>query len=108
MLDDVPLLIKLIKGYLSDVDVVWQDRERIRRLQDKRLRKVVRYAYTVPLYHNKYKTAGINPGDIRGVEDIRKLPVVTKDDIRNSFPKGVLPEGYNTRRAEKLSTSGST
>ena len=108
MLDDVPLLIKLIKGYLSDVDIVWQDIERIRRLQDKRLRKVVRYAYTVPLYHNKYKTAGINPGDIRGVEDIRKLPVVTKDDIRNSFPKGVLPEGYNTRRAEKLSTSGST
>ncbi|HEC81267.1 MAG TPA: hypothetical protein ENI42_02410, partial [Thermoplasmatales archaeon] len=108
LLDDAPLLVKLIKGYFSDVDVIWRNREKIRRLQDKRLRKVVRYAYNVPLYHNKYKELGIRPEDINGVHDIKKLPVITKDDIRNNFPDGVVAPGYNRDRAEKLSTSGST
>lgn len=106
--DDASLLIKLIKGYLFDVDLLWQSREKIKRLQDKRVKKIIRYAYTVPLYHRKYKQADVQPDDVKGVQDLKKLPVITKDDIRNSFPDGIIPVNYNEAKAEKLSTSGST
>ena len=72
---------RILKHYLTDIKRAWKSREEIRRYQDKAIRKVVRYAYTVPLYYEKYKKAGIKPEDIRGIEDLKKLPVITKEDI---------------------------
>ncbi len=101
-------LLKLLKDYLYEVDIVWKKSyEEIKKLQLKRLREMVKYAYKVPLYHKKYREAGIKPDDIKNIDDIKKLPIVTKDDIRENFPHGIVPPDFKSK-AIKLATSGST
>lgn len=82
--------------------------EKVEKLRDKFLKKIVKYAYTVPLYHDKYKKAGIHPEDIRGIKDITKLPFITKKDIVDSYPDGILPLNYKKENTYIISTSGST
>ena len=60
-------------------------------LQLKRLKEIVKYAYDrVPFYRKKYDEAGVKPSDIKTLEDIRKLPFVTKSDLRDNYPYGLL------------------
>ncbi len=44
----------------------------------------------VPYYRQKMKETGVEPGDIRTLEDIRKLPLLSKDDLRINYPYGLL------------------
>ena len=105
-----PLVLgKLAKSYLFDINRIYRvTEEQIRRYQDKSLRWIVKYAYTVPLYHEKYKKAGIHPRDIRGVKDIKKLPLVTKKDFRGKTADFLLPKGADVGKYSMVSTSGST
>jgi len=82
--------------------------ERMHKFRDKALRKMIRYAYTVPLYHKKYKAAGIHPSDIKRIKDIEKLPFITKKDITNHFPNDITPIDYDVKKAHIVCTSGST
>ena len=66
-------------------------REKMRKLQLKRLREIVKYAYeNVPFYKKKYDEAGVKPSDIKTLKDIEKLPFVTKADLRENYPYGML------------------
>jgi len=78
------------------------------RYRDKMFRRTIKYAYTVPLYHNKYREAGIHPGDITGVKDIAKLPFITKQDIIQHFPDDVYSVKYDKSKAFVTTTSGVT
>lgn len=74
-----------------------------------RLRDLVARAYAnVELYHRKWRQAGVRPEDIRTLGDIHKLPVVTKDDFRHSFPDGVLSRRCRPSQRYLVGTSGST
>lgn len=54
--------------------------------QDERLRAVVRHAYdTVPYYRTRFDQRRLKPDDIRSQQDLHKLPLLTKDDIRANF-----------------------
>ncbi len=65
--------------------------EQLRKLQDKRLVGQVKYVYDrVPFYRAKMLEAGVEPGDINGVEDLHKLPFIDKDDLRDQYPYGML------------------
>lgn len=60
-------------------------------LQNKRLRKMVRYAYeNVPFYKKKFKDVGIEPEHIKSSEDLHKVPFTVKDDLREHYPYGIL------------------
>jgi len=60
-------------------------------LQGNRLKIVVTHVYQhVPFYHNKMKSLGLLPGDIRDISDIKKLPFTTKEDLRDHYPFGLL------------------
>ena len=64
-------------------------------LQGKKLVRTVQRCYdNVPFYHNKMKDMGLEPGDIRGIEDIVKLPFTTKEDLRNNYPGLGKRSGY--------------
>ncbi len=66
-------------------------REEILKLQNERLVKQVKHVYdNVPYYRNKMEEAGVSPEDIRSVEDLHKLPFITKDDLRDAYPYGLL------------------
>ena len=66
-------------------------RDEIRALQLERLQWTVRHAYeNVPLYTRKLDDAGVAPGDIRSLEDVRLLPFTTKEDLRQTYPFGMF------------------
>ena len=102
-------LLRIAQSYISDVDRLRQvDDKQLKKYQDKALQQLVKYAYTIPLYHEKYKKAGIHPDNIKGIDDIQKLPFITKDDLRNNYPDGIIPKGFDKKHNFLLSTSGST
>ena len=60
-------------------------------LQSERLTHLVKYVYdNVQFYRNRMKESGLEPGDIKGIEDISKLPYTTKDDLRDTYPFGLF------------------
>lgn len=66
-------------------------REKLRALQGERLVKQVKRVYeTVPYYKNKMDEKGVTPDDIHGLEDLRKLPFLSKADLRDAYPYGLL------------------
>lgn len=66
-------------------------RDELSALQSKRLVKLVNYVYhNVEFYRKKMQAVGLLPGDIKGVEDITKLPFTTKDDLRDNYPFGLF------------------
>jgi len=102
-------LSRIIKSYLFDIDRLRElSDEEIRRYQDKSFRRIVKFAYTVPLYHDKYKKAGIHPSDINGINDIEKLPTVSKHDFKNYYPDGIVSSKINKDKLIEVSTSGTT
>lgn len=67
------------------------DREEMHRLQGKRLRSTVdRVYHNVPFYRNKMQELGLEPGDIKKLEDIKFLPFTSKQDLRDNYPYGML------------------
>lgn len=72
-------------------EIETMDRPSLERLQLERLREVVGYALRTPFYQKRLGRAGISrPEDIRGLEDLRKIPFAVKDDLRQNYPKGLL------------------
>jgi phenylacetate-CoA ligase len=65
-------------------------RDEMHHLQSCRLQSVVKKVYhNVPFYRTKMQALGLEPDDIKGVEDIAKLPFTTKQDLRDSYPFGL-------------------
>ncbi len=63
----------------------------LRQLQGERLKTLVARAYThVPFYRAKFDAQGVKPGDIRGIEDIAKLPFTLKPEFREQYPFGMF------------------
>ena len=67
------------------------DREELKKLQSKRLRNVVYRVYNnVPYYRKLFDERGIEPEDIKGVDDLHKLPFTTKEALRENYPYGLF------------------
>lgn len=66
-------------------------REQMHILQSARLSATVKRVYhNVPFYRNKMQEMGIEPGDIRSIDDLSKLPFTTKQDLRDNYPFGLF------------------
>lgn len=66
-------------------------REQMRELQSARLRELVCKVYqNVEFYRNKMQDMGIQPEDIKSIDDIVHLPFTTKEDLRDSYPYGMF------------------
>lgn len=84
-------------------------REDMTLLQSARLRKLVDYVYhNVEFYRKKMQAIGLLPSDIKGIEDIDKLPFTTKDDLRDNYPFGLfaVPESEIVRIHASSGTTG--
>ena len=82
--------------------------EEIKALQSERLVKQVKHVWdNVPYYRKKMEEKGVTPDDIKGIEDLYKLPFLTKDDLRDAYPYGLL--GKPLKDCVRIqSTSGTT
>jgi phenylacetate-CoA ligase len=82
---------------------------RLREIQDRKLRAMVRHAYDhVPYYHRKFDSAGIKPNDIKSVEDLSKIPVTTKAEVQSSPIGDVLAGNVDAENCVHVRTSGSS
>ena len=82
--------------------------EKIKEHQSQCLVKQVRHVWdNVPYYRKKMEAAGVRPEDIHGIEDLHKLPFVTKDDLREAYPYGLLAKPLEDC-VRIQSTSGTT
>ena len=84
-------------------------RDEMRALQSARLKKAVdRVYHNVEYYRKKMQAVGIEPGDIKGVEDISKLPFTTKADLRDTYPFGLFaaPQSEIVRIHASSGTTG--
>lgn len=76
--------------------------------RDAKLRMLVQHAYrTVPYYHRLFNDGGINPESIKTLEDLARLPILTKTTVMKD-PKQFLSSEYSLKSLSEVSTSGST
>ena len=65
--------------------------EKIKALQSEKLCKQVKHVYEhVPYYRDLMDKKGVRPEDIKGIEDLHKLPFISKSDLRETYPYGML------------------
>lgn len=84
-------------------------RDELASLQSARLAKTVNRVYhNVEFYRKKMQAIGLEPGDIKGIDDITKLPYTTKDDLRDNYPFGLfaVPQSEIVRIHASSGTTG--
>ncbi len=95
-------------GTYFQPEIECASQEQIRKWQNERLRNNVRHVYeNVPYYRNKMQERGVTPDDVASVDDLHKLPFLTKDNLREAYPYGLL--GCPLAECVRIqSTSGTT
>ncbi len=82
--------------------------EQIKAWQDERIVKQVKHVYdNVAMYKERMDEMGIKPEDIKGIDDLKKLPFTVKDDLRDQYPYGLLAKPLS-ECVRIQSTSGTT
>ena len=84
-------------------------RDEMETLQSKRLVKTVgRVYHNVEFYRKKMQQVGLEPGDIKGIEDLHRLPYTTKNDLRDTYPFGLfaVPQSEIVRIHASSGTTG--
>jgi len=77
------------KYYQPEIETA--SREQIKAWQDERLVKQVQHVWdNVPYYRKKMEEKGLTPADIQSTADLYKLPFLSKDDLREAYPYGLL------------------
>lgn len=88
----------------------WWSESDLKEYQNEKLRALIRHAYeNVPYYNELFRRLGLKPDDIKNANDLVKLPILTKEDIRENFKRGKII-AQNIPRKELIfsSSSGST
>ena len=76
---------------IRDPKIECMSRDEMTALQSERLVRQVKNVYeNVAFYRKKMDDMGVEPGDIKGIEDIGKLPFTTKEDLRANYPFGLV------------------
>ena len=87
----------------------WLSPGKLRELQETRLRRLLDHAYRhVPLYRERMDARGLRPSDIRGLDELAKLPLLTKDDVRENLFFDLFSDNHDYRKVQRIATSGST
>ena len=84
-------------------------RDEISSLQLQRMKWSVRHAYNnVPFYKQKFDSVGVHPDHLVGLEDIKKFPLTTKQDLRDNYPFGMfaVPRSEVSRVHASSGTTG--
>ena len=95
-------------GNYFQPEIETASREEILSIQNEKIVKQVKHAYeNVKYYRDLMDEKGVKPEDIKGVDDIKKLPFLSKADLREAYPYGLL--GTDLKNVVRIhSTSGTT
>jgi phenylacetate-CoA ligase len=85
----------------------WMTPAQIRELQAEKLRRLIRHAYrTVPFYRAHMQARGLRPEDVRTLEDLRLLPLLTRKDVRHHLYFDIVQEGVSPAELARVQSSG--
>jgi len=74
------------KNYIELLRTQWLSKERLSKFQNKKLSILIDHAYkNVPYYRKLFNQRALRPNDIKKVDDLRKLPILTKEAVKNNF-----------------------
>ena len=82
--------------------------EQVRAYRDQRLRAFIQHcARTVPFYRRRFQECGISPDDIQTLEDLQRLPILTKEKVQDHYPE-LVSEAVPKQQQIITHTSGTT
>ena len=83
-------------------------RSELERIQKKKLRAIIKHAYhNVPFYHKIFDSLNVKPDDFKTVDDLSKLPVITKSQVKCAG-SDIIARNVDINNCRKFTTSGST
>jgi phenylacetate-CoA ligase len=89
--------------------IQWLSRPEIRELQEERLRALISHAYRhVPYYREMLDRLGIDPSEIRSIDDLQRLPLLSKDTVRRTLHFDLMSDAHDKRQMLPIRTSGAT
>lgn len=87
----------------------WWSKEQLYEYQCIRLQKLVKHSYNNTIYYKDlFDKYDINPDSIKSPTDLKKVPILSKEEFRKNFPKNIFANGTNKKSYIKTATSGST
>lgn len=102
-------LLGQAKAYLHMQRALSYDAARLRAVQWRKLRDLVAHAYaSVPFYRQRFVEAGITPADLRSLDDLARLPVLTKADLQAADPDALVSDRYDRAALVREQTTGSS
>jgi phenylacetate-CoA ligase len=95
--------------YLELQGTQWWSRDQIAELQLAKLQRLVQHAYVhVPYYREAMNRAGVRPQDVVTLDDLARIPLLGKDDVRRNLHFNLFADTHRKRDMHRISTSGST
>ena len=95
-----------MNGEYWQPEIETMPREKLRQLQTEKLRRTIETALNSPFYGHRLGKLGITPQSINSVDDIRKIPFTTKQDLRDNYPFGLV--AGNMKDAIRIHSSSGT
>jgi len=87
----------------------WWSQGQLKEYQNEKLRALIKHAYTnVPYYQELFDEMKLKPEDIRTTDDLLKLPILTKEIIRENFPHNIVAKNIPKKQMMLIGSSGST
>lgn len=99
--------VKHVYEYLSRTQ--WLASSELRDLQSARLQRILWHAYVnVPYYRRMFSELGITPRDIKSIDDLSKLKMLSKQDVSENLYFDLFSDKHDKKKMHKIATSGST
>jgi phenylacetate-CoA ligase len=96
------------KRYIKLKKSQWLSPTQLKKVQEKKLNAIINYAYdNVEYYHDLFKSLSLTPNDIKTVNDLNKIPILTKSQIKNESQK-IIAHHIARNKSISNTTSGST
>lgn len=100
--------IEIIRKRIEFQKNQWRSSDELYSLQFEKIKKILKHAYeNVPYYKSLFDGLDFYPGEFKSLEDLKRLPVLTKQDLRRFYVK-LISDNVKKFRPQKLYTSGTT
>lgn len=87
----------------------WLNENEIKKRQEEKLRRIIKHAYNNVRYYNElFKSENLRPSDIKTLDDLKKVPILTKESVRNSYPDKIIAKGTHHDKCHISQTTGSS
>jgi len=102
-------MYSILENYRAVFSGQWWNPERIRRMQERKLVRLVRHAYTtVPYYNKLFDQAGVSPTAVTTLDDLQRLPLTSRRELSQQDPDELISTRFERADLEHDSSSGSS